>query len=263
MATPHRSASIDALWRNAKAVWPGMTVYWIGDLAHQTGVSGHNPDDYPRVRAELVDTDVDPEVRALDFMVGPVFTPAEGRRLVRALTTGADKRRVHYVIFESKIYRRSAGFTAEPYFGATHNDHVHVSGHSSDDENGADWTSVLALGEDDMDAATFKAHLAAALNDSVVKARLAAIPLQYPVTPTQSLLALHRETAATVRLVASKVDIDAAELDAIEARFRTVQADLVDRVVAGVLERLPAGALTKGVVEDALRSVLRAGVDAD
>lgn len=156
MPTPHRSASIDALRTAALTVWPGMTIYWLGDLAHQGTVSGHNPDDYTGVRAEMLDADTDPEVRALDLMVGPVFTAAEGIRLVQALIKGADKLRVYYVIYRSTIYRRATGFVPEPYGGQNHNDHVHVSGHSSDDENGAPWTSVLALGQEEDMANVYK-----------------------------------------------------------------------------------------------------------
>jgi hypothetical protein len=143
---------MDALRRHALTVWPGMTIYWIGDPAHQTGVSGHNPDDTPGVQAELTDADNDPEVRSLDFMIGPQFTSADGQRLVTALTTGVDKYRVFYVIFQSKIYSRT-GFSAQPYSGANHNDHVHVSGYVTDDANGADWQSVLALGGQESDMA--------------------------------------------------------------------------------------------------------------
>ena len=150
MATPHRSASIDALRRNGLTVWPGMTIFWIGDLAHQGGTSGHNPDDYPPLRAELTDSDLDPEVRALDFMIGTQFTTQDGWDLVNALVEGVDKQRVYYVIYRSTIWRRATGFKPESYGGNNHNDHVHVSGYVADDENGKDWQSVLALKEDDM-----------------------------------------------------------------------------------------------------------------
>lgn len=123
-----------------------MTIFWIGDLAHQGSVSGHNPDDYTGVRAEMLDADTDPEVRALDLMIGPKFTIQDGKDLVNALIKGVDKLRLYYVIYRSTIYRRATGFLPEPYGGANHEDHVHVSGHNSDDANGADWTSVLALG---------------------------------------------------------------------------------------------------------------------
>ena len=144
---------MEALRRNALTIWPGMTIYWIGDLAHQGEVSGHNPDDYPGVRAELLDADSDPEVRAQDFMIGPVFTTEQGWRLVNALVKGVDKNRLYYVIYRSTIWRRATGFKAEAYGGSNnHNDHVHVSGYVTDDANGSSWQSVLALSdqEDDM-----------------------------------------------------------------------------------------------------------------
>jgi len=148
MVQPHRSASMNALYHNGLTVWPGMTIGWIGDLGHQGEVSGHNPDDYPRVRAELVDADSDPEVRALDFMIGTRFRVSDAVALVQALITGVDRFRLYYVIYNHKIYKRSTGFRADDYTGVDpHTNHVHVSGYSTDDENGADWQSVLALGE--------------------------------------------------------------------------------------------------------------------
>lgn len=146
---------MDALRRSALTVWPGMTIYWIGDPAHQTGVSGHNPDDTPGVQAELTDADNDPEVRSLDFMIGPQFTAADAQRLVTALITGVDRQRLFYVIYRSTIYSRTS-FSAQPYSGASHNDHVHVSGYVTDDANGSDWQSVLALGKQENDMNVYK-----------------------------------------------------------------------------------------------------------
>lgn len=157
VATPERSKSVDALYRNGLTVWPGMTIYWIGDLTHQGEVSGHNPDDYPPLQAELTDADNIPEVRALDFMIGPKFTPTDAAALVAVLTTGVDRNRVYYLIYNRKIYRRATGFRPEGYSGGDpHTDHVHFSGYVADDANGSDWTSVLALGggQEDMDMAT-------------------------------------------------------------------------------------------------------------
>lgn len=150
MIAPHRSASIDALYRDALTVWPGMTIFWIGDLAHQGEVSGHNPDDTPRVQAEQVDADSDPEVRALDFMIGPKFSASAAEFLVDALIHGVDRRRLYYVIYDRTIYRRANGFKPETYGGGDpHTNHVHVSGWAGDDANGADWSSILPE-EDDM-----------------------------------------------------------------------------------------------------------------
>lgn len=150
MPTPVRSESVDALYRNGFTVWPGMTIYWVGDLTHQGEVSGHNPDDYPPLQAELTDADNIPEVRALDFMIGPKFTATDAQALVTALITGVDKGRVYYVIYNRHIYRRATGFEPEGYSGGDpHTNHVHFSGYVADDANGSDWRSVLALGEEE------------------------------------------------------------------------------------------------------------------
>jgi hypothetical protein len=149
MATaPHRSVSMDKLYDNALTVWPGMTIGWIGDLSHQGEISGHNPDDYAPLQAEQVDSDNDPEVRALDFMIGSKFTSSDASDLVDALTTGVDRNRLYYVIYDHTIYKKSNNFQPAPYTGTDpHTNHVHASGLAVDDANSSNWNSVLALGE--------------------------------------------------------------------------------------------------------------------
>lgn len=139
---------MDRLRSDALTVWNGATIYWIGDPAHQSGVSGHNPDDTPGVRAEMSDADTDPEVRALDFMITGPFTPTDAKRLVDALLMLESRSRLLYVIYGQTIWSRSAGWVPKSYSGVPHYDHVHVSGHASDDENGSAWTAVLGLGAD-------------------------------------------------------------------------------------------------------------------
>jgi hypothetical protein len=68
-------------------------------------------------------------------------------------------------------------------------------------------------------------------------------------------------TASTVTAIAGKVDIDPAELEAITGAVTAGVLASADELVAAVLAALPDGRLTKGDVEDALKSVLRAGVD--
>lgn len=149
MVAPHRSISMNVLYNNAKSVWPGMEIGWIGDLTHQGEVSGHNPDDYPPLQAEQVDADNDPEVRALDFMIGSHFTPTDADKLTHALATGVDRNRLYYVIYDGLIYKRSNNYQPVPYTGTDpHTNHVHASGRAVDDANSSNWTSVLALGVD-------------------------------------------------------------------------------------------------------------------
>jgi len=148
MVAPHRSVSMNALYNNALTVWPGMEIGWIGDLSHQGEVSGHNPDDYAPLQAEQVDADNDPEVRALDFMIGSKFTVTDAQSLTNALVTGVDKNRLYYVIYNRLIYKRSNNYQPTQYTGTDpHTNHVHASGRAVDDANGSNWTSVLALGD--------------------------------------------------------------------------------------------------------------------
>ena len=138
---------MNALYNDALTVWSGMEIGWIGDLTHQGEVSGHNPDDYAPLQAEQVDADFDPEVRALDFMIGTHFTTSDAVDLTHVLTTGVDRNRLYYVIYNKKVYKQAHGFVPETYTGTDpHTNHVHASGRAVDDANSSHWTSVLALG---------------------------------------------------------------------------------------------------------------------
>jgi len=69
-------------------------------------------------------------------------------------------------------------------------------------------------------------------------------------------------TAGTVTAIAAKVDIDPDELAAITGAVTAGVLASADELVAAVLAALPDGVrLTKGDVADALKAVLRAGVD--
>jgi hypothetical protein len=140
-----RSKSIDALYRDIRAVWPGVLIYWIGDPAHASRVSDHNPDDTAGVRAAQTDADTLQEVRALDVMLGPAFSAGNASALVNALKQSP---RLDYVIYNGAIWSRRYGWTTQPYNdGDPHTTHVHISGWAGDDANGADWPAVLALGD--------------------------------------------------------------------------------------------------------------------
>jgi len=170
LPAPQASVNAAALDRDTSAVFAGVVIYGIGDLAHQGEVSGHNPDDYPPLRAELSDADNKPEYRAKDIMIGPKFTPADAERYVQALITGPDRDRIYYIIYNRTIYRRATGFQPEHYDGGDpHTNHVHVSTWVGQDENGAPWTSVLALApqEDDDMAIAYKTPVGYFLGNGV------------------------------------------------------------------------------------------------
>lgn len=136
-------ARFNALWPNRNHAQDGT----IGDTAHMSGTSGHNPDDTPGVSAERQDADTKPEVRAAD--VDTRGTDME--RAVQDILRGpaAERDRLIYIIYNRRIWRKSNGWRQETYTGSDpHDTHAHFSGDPAADENGAPWTFG---GEDDME----------------------------------------------------------------------------------------------------------------
>jgi hypothetical protein len=111
----------------------------IGDTAHQSETSGHNPDSTPGSKAEWQDGDSIPEVRAWDMDSDLRADGVTAQQLVdhiRALPGVSSVLR--YIIYNRKIYRASNGWAAEAYDGpSAHTEHVHFSGAYSQaaDEN--------------------------------------------------------------------------------------------------------------------------------
>lgn len=132
---------IRVLRNNVQAKRPGMTIYGVGDKAHQAGVSGHNPDDTPGVRAEDQDSDNIAEWRALDFMIGGGFTASDAQKLYNDLSSKpANQKRLLYVIYNEKIRRASRNWQEDRYTGKNpHKDHVHASGEADADSNESPW----------------------------------------------------------------------------------------------------------------------------
>jgi hypothetical protein len=100
----------------------------VGDLAHQVGTSGHNPD--LTGRAEYKDGDKLDEVRAWDMDTDLRAAPATAQQIVdhiRALPGISSVLR--YMIYNRKIYKASNGWKPEPYSGPSpHTEHIHFSG---------------------------------------------------------------------------------------------------------------------------------------
>ena len=120
---------------------------WIGDLAHQGGTSGHNPDDTPGVSAERSDADNVPEVRAIDVDVDLIPGDRAASRLAtiqeirRIIATPQDRRRLIYIIFDGLIWAASRGWEPATYTGSNkHREHAHYSGHPDYDNDGTAWS---------------------------------------------------------------------------------------------------------------------------
>jgi hypothetical protein len=142
------SRSIQRLEDDGHKRYPGITIYDVGDEAHAVEVSGHNHDDKPGVKAEDLDSDNKPEVRALDFMIGKAFTKADAAALFEALTRRpANQDRLLYAIYNRRIRSRTDGWKDRAYTGSNpHTDHVHGSGRAEDDENTGPWDIAAVSG---------------------------------------------------------------------------------------------------------------------
>lgn len=117
--------ALSALIREVNARWPHRSKAsdgTIGDTAHSTRKSEHNPD------AKGV-------VRAVDITVAGIDKAA----LLKAVIGDS---RVHYVISDRRIYSRSNRWTPAAYYGANpHDKHVHISLRNRTSES-ADWATV-------------------------------------------------------------------------------------------------------------------------
>ena len=125
----------------------------VGDLAHQVGTSGHNPD--LTGRAEYKDGDSLDEVRAWDMdsdLRMPGVTAQQLVDRIRALPGVSTVLR--YMIYNHKIYRSSNGWAAEDYDGPSpHTEHIHFSGaftQAADSNTTFDYRLNELTGGDDM-----------------------------------------------------------------------------------------------------------------
>lgn len=92
---------------------------WIGDAAHQSSSSDHNPDSQGRVLAVDIDSSGPWTDASFDDMV---------QLVVRRQDSGADSR-LEYVIWNHRITTRSSGWSWATYTGTAdpHTGHAHFS----------------------------------------------------------------------------------------------------------------------------------------
>lgn len=103
--------SLSVLRTEILARYPGTTVWTIGDQAHASGYSDHNPNGADVVCA--IDVKADGGMSLQAFVDHLVAHPHSNLR---------------YVIYNRRICQRSNGWVWKPYYGVNaHRDHVHVS----------------------------------------------------------------------------------------------------------------------------------------
>ncbi|WP_250037520.1 hypothetical protein [Paractinoplanes maris] len=101
----------------------------VGDSAHQSSQSDHNPDETGNV--PIRDADRVNEVHAIDVDVDLRVPGLSMEKVVQFLLTrcrsGAEKR-LRYIIFNRRIWSASSGWRQERYTGANpHDHHAHFS----------------------------------------------------------------------------------------------------------------------------------------
>lgn len=144
---------MQALTDGVRLMWPGVVIYGVGDAAHAAQSSDHNEDDTPGRRTPQTDSDNVPEHRAIDVMIGPRFSAADGHALVSALLgIPANRARLSLVIYAGFEYSRRTGFAKVARTSDRHDDHVHASGLAADDDNTARW---ILNGDTDMNKIIF------------------------------------------------------------------------------------------------------------
>ena len=111
---------------------------WIGDAAHSSRPSDHNPDK------------ANGFVRAIDVDKNLDSRPSTGAYLadqIRLCAKAGDKR-ISYVIYAGKIASSKKAWRWRPYDGINrHDHHIHISFTKEGDSNGR-WFEIPMLGAD-------------------------------------------------------------------------------------------------------------------
>jgi hypothetical protein len=134
----------------------------VGDLAHQSGPSGHNPD--RTGRPEYSDGDSLDEVRAIDVDkdLRSVITMEQVIQYLVRRGRAGHYLPFRYIIYKGRIWGRSSGWVTQTYTGANkHNEHAHFSGDYT--QTADNWTGSLGLSsllpEDEMDQGEFNERM--------------------------------------------------------------------------------------------------------
>jgi hypothetical protein len=216
----------------------------VGNLAHQAGPSGHNPD--RTGRPEYADGDSLDEVRAIDVdkdLRSVVTMEQVIQYLVRRGRAG-HYLPFRYFIYKGRIWARSTGWATRVYTGAnSHTEHAHFSGDYT--QTADNWTGSLGLAsllpEDEMDQDEFNA-----LMDNWWLARMSPNAAENPQRSALRVAPWHQrvgssDTLRTYEVVLVEMRTHLAALVA--------QGDGVDEaaIVAGLL-----GVLTPQAIADAI-----------
>jgi hypothetical protein len=236
-----------------------------GDYAHTQEDSGHNPDDTKYNNAEYDDNDGKPEIRAIDVdnnLNDPEVSFQDVINHMRRLPNLGSV--IRYMIFNRKIYR-APNFEPETYTGASaHTEHGHFSGartQASDENSRFDFKfdelgDSMALTDDDIKRFwDYKITDYASKTDP--KAKVSAYDIAAFTNTRRDYLAQTvndraKEVLGVLATVASRVDLDPAEIQAIADAIPTAEEN-AEAVVAAL----------GGVDTEDLATALRSALSAD
>lgn len=222
---PRLFAAFDALWPNRNHAQDGT----IGDTAHQSSPSGHNPDDTPGSRPEREDADNIPEVRAADVDARGVNMQA----VIDAIVADPNERkRFIYIIFNGYIWSASNNWRKAKYNGDDqHTTHGHFSGDPNYDEDARPFAFAQNYeGDAFMAALTDEQQkdvwvwLAAQMDPATTAAGRADDRFHFP-SPFKTLTAIinaQGEALAAARQAAVKAAADVAEVKTTLAEVKTL-----------------------------------------
>jgi len=223
----------------------------IGDPAHASSSSDHNPDETGNVPID--DADSTNEVHAIDVDdTGPWPDGFSMMKAVRQLVTdhrsGAENR-LRYIIYERTIWSASWGWTASAYDGSNpHDKHAHFSAsyNSARERDTSPWN--IGYVEDEMTPAEFRAIL----SDPGVAALMRALPWQYQgggIPEGMSTLGVLNAVHGA--------GVTAAARDAAEAARDAAQTALIQQVLAAA-----GNPMTEAQFQETLDLMRQAATDA-
>lgn len=125
----------------------------VGDLAHQQGTSGHNPDE--EGHSETTDADDINEVRAIDIDADLRMPGVSMEDVIQYLVQQCRAGKItfiRYIIFNKRIWSKSSSWITRAYSGANpHDKHAHVSCEpDTASENTTKSLGLATLVEEDM-----------------------------------------------------------------------------------------------------------------
>jgi hypothetical protein len=170
----------------------------IGDLAHSTSASDHNPDETGNTPYE--DADSRNEVHAIDVdkdLRKPGWSMQKCVEIIVIRHRTARDNRLQNVIYNRRIWSRSWGWTARAYTGSNpHNQHAHFSArYTTAQENDTRPWGLLEAEDDDMATITqtdfnarmdawWNARMSPAVRDNPQRTALRVAPWQQRVGRT-------------------------------------------------------------------------------